>query len=115
MNIAEEQLKENQEVEEMTLKRQREILNIAELTMQDKDSYEKQWRKLLMVHLFLRKLLKRKIEAEMDKFRLVEKAYQEIKTTTGVSDATEIMNRFLSKEKTYGNLLSSIAQAEKRI
>lgn len=51
----------------------------------------------------------------MNKYRGVEKAFQEIKASTGISEANEIVHKFLNREQTYSQLLISIADYEKRI
>ncbi|CAD8057422.1 unnamed protein product [Paramecium primaurelia] len=92
--------------------KQREI---AEHASNDKDASEKKWRKLLLVHKVVHSLLKNKMEKEMEKFQVVETAFQEIKTATGISEAQEIVQKFLTKEATYGQLLGTIAENEKKI
>ena len=57
-------------------------MDIAEHALYDKDASEKKWRKLLLVHKLLHSLLKNKMEKEMKKFEVVEKAFQKIKTAT---------------------------------
>lgn len=42
-------------------------------------------------------------------------AFKNIKIATGVSDAQELIFKFLNKEQVYGELLSKIADNEKRI
>jgi hypothetical protein len=64
--------------------REGDLHEIAERAIQDKDLTEKEWRKIFMTHTFLNKLLRNKIEKEMDKFRIVEFAFKEIKTATVV-------------------------------
>jgi hypothetical protein len=50
-------------------------MEIAEHALYDKDANEKKWRKLLLVHKLLHSLLKNKMEKEMKKFHVVEKAF----------------------------------------
>ena len=50
--------------------------------MLDKNLSEKQWEKIFLSHTFLNKMLRNKIEREMEKFRIVEFAFKEIKTAT---------------------------------
>jgi hypothetical protein len=50
---------------------------------------------------------------EMEKFSMVEMAFKNIKIATGVSDAQELIFKFLNKEQVYGELLSKIADNEK--
>lgn len=51
----------------------------------------------------------------MQKFNVVEKAFQSIKAATGITEASEVVSKYLSKEQTYGSLLSTIADSEKKI
>ena len=62
--------------------REMELVEIAERAIQDKDHSEKQWRKIFLTHTFVNKMLRNKIEKEMEKFRTVEFAFKEIKTAT---------------------------------
>ena len=48
-----------------------EIQEIAERAMLDKNLNEKQWQKIFLSHTFLNKMLRNKIEREMEKFRIV--------------------------------------------
>jgi len=79
--------------------------------MQEKDNSEKNWKKLLSVHKFVKVMLREKMERELRKFEVVERAYQSIKTRTGVWQAEEIVEKFINRDETYGNLLYSIAEA----
>jgi hypothetical protein len=45
----------------------------------------------------------------MEKFSTVEMAFKNIKIATGVSDAQELIYKFLHKEQVYAELLSKIA------
>jgi hypothetical protein len=44
--------------------------------MLDKNLSEKQWQKLFLTNVFLNKMLRNKIEQEMEKFRVVEFAFK---------------------------------------
>ena len=46
---------------------------------------------------------------EMMKFNTVEVAFKNIKTSTGVNNAETLVQKFLNKEDTYGDLLGKIA------
>jgi cell division protein FtsL len=83
--------------------------------MQDKDENEKNWIHILHVNKFVDNLLRNKMYKEMEKFSTVEMAFKNIKIATGVSDAQELVFKFLNKESVYGELLSKIADNEKRI
>lgn len=60
-------------------------------------------------------MLRNKIEKEMEKFKVVEFAFKEIKTATGVNDAKNLVRKYLNKEAVYGELLGKIADNEKTI
>lgn len=83
--------------------------------MQDKDENEKNWLKILHVHKLVDKLLRGKMDNEMEKFSTVEMAFKNIKIATGVYDAQQLIFKFLNKEQVYGELLSKIADNEKRM
>ena len=51
----------------------------------------------------------------MSKFFVVESAFKTIKIATGVNDTETLVQKFLSKETAYGDLLGKIAENEKRI
>lgn len=60
-------------------------------------------------------MLRDKMDREMNKFRVVETAFKNIKIATGTTDTQELVNKFLNKESVYGELLSKIADSEKKI
>lgn len=95
--------------------REMDLYEIAERAIQDKDLNEKNWRKIFLTHIFVNKMLRNKIEKEMEKFRTVEFAFKEIKTATGVNDAKNLVQKYLNKETVYGELLGKIADNEKTI
>lgn len=70
--------------------------------MQDKDPQEKNWYNVHLANRFLDKLLRDKMNREMNKFNTVETAFKNIKTSTGVSNTQELVKKFLSKETAYG-------------
>jgi hypothetical protein len=82
--------------------REVDLYEIAERAIQDKDLNEKNWRKIFLTHIFVNKMLRNKIEKEMEKFKIVEFAFKEIKTSTGVNDAKNLVHKYLNKEAVYG-------------
>jgi hypothetical protein len=52
---------------------------------------------------------------EMIKFNIVEVAFKNIKTATGVNNVENLVKKFLNKESTYGDLLGKIADNERVI
>lgn len=85
-------------------------MDIAERAMQDKDDNEKNWEKLYLTNKFLSRMLRDKMDKEMSKFFVVESAFKSIKIATGVNDAETLVNKFLNKERSYGELLGRIAE-----
>lgn len=68
--------------------REVDLYEIAERAIQDKDLSEKNWRKIFLTHIFVNKMLRNKIEKEMEKFKVVEMAFKEIKTCTVLLPST---------------------------
>ena len=59
--------------------------------------------------------LKKKMETEMGKYRQLEEAFQKIRTSTGNSDVQELVNKFLTREQTYAQLLGAVGENEKTV
>lgn len=104
---------------EMEIKRQNRLdkqREVAENAItQNKDLNEQKWRRLLLVHKFLSFFLKKKMDRELKRFSTVEDAYKRIKASTGISEPEEIVNKYFNREKSYSELLLSIAKAEKKL
>ena len=83
---------------------------IASQAMTDLSKEEKQWKEVYATHKFMDKMLKYKIQREMNKFNMVETSFKTIKIATGVTDAKTMVAKFLSKQQIYGDLLSKIAE-----
>jgi len=82
--------------------REAELAEIASRAIQDKMQTEKHWRMVYLTHVFVNRMLRDKIDSEMNKFKTVELAFKTIKTATGVSDANQLVNKYLNKESVYG-------------
>ena len=67
------------------------------------------------MHKFLAFFLKKKMDRELKRFSTVEDAYRRIKASTGISDPEEIVKKYFTREKSYSELLLSIAKAEKKL
>ena len=83
---------------------------IASQAMTDFSKEEKEWKAVYLTHKFMHKMLKHKIQREMNKFNIVETSFKTIKIATGVTDAKTMVDKFLSKQSIYGDLLSKIAE-----
>ncbi|CAD8151373.1 unnamed protein product [Paramecium octaurelia] len=116
INRFKNELKQKQEVEQKRddrIKRQQEIAEVAANDI--RDGALKKWRKLLLVHKFLNSFLKSKMQMGINQYQNLEIAYQKIKASTGISDANEIVQKFIGREQTYAHLLISISDYEKKI
>lgn len=51
----------------------------------------------------------------MMKFNVVEMAFKNIKTATGVNNGDEMVKKYLNKENTYGELLEKISDNQREI
>lgn len=69
----------------------------------------------MLVHKFLYCFLKHKMQRGIAQYENLETAFQKIKASTGISDANEIVHKFLGREQTYAHLLISISDFEKKI
>jgi len=55
------------------------------------------------------------MEKEMKRTLEIENAFQKIRAQTGLSDVQDIVNRFLTREQTYSQLLNQVADNEDKI
>lgn len=72
-------------------------------------------REKYIVHKFWHSLLKKRLLEERDRSTKLEQAYGKIKLGTGMSDMGEIVERFLTKEKTYAQMLQEVESNEKKL
>lgn len=64
-------IEEKRKVNEINEYREKQIMEIAERAMQDKDEGEKKWEKLYLTNKFLARMLRDKMDKEMNKFFVV--------------------------------------------
>lgn len=64
----------------------------------------------MLAHKLLSAILRSKIERELNKHHDVEKAFHNIKLNTGVSQSDQFVEKYLTREQTYGELLNSISE-----
>ena len=76
--------------------REAELAEIASRAIQDKMQTEKHWRKVYLTHVFVNRMLRDKIEAEMSKFKTVEFAFKTIKTATVTVDLFRVFQTQIS-------------------
>jgi hypothetical protein len=70
--------------------------------LNDKSPQEKEWNKLLLTNKLLSAILRSKIDRELIKHSDVEKAFHNIKLNTGVSQCDLFVEKYLTREQTYG-------------
>lgn len=95
------------------VRRQQEIADAA--ANENKDSDEKTMRDNFMVQKLWAVFLKRKMENEMRKSAEVEDAFQTIRAATGMTDIHSIVQKFLTREQTYSQLLINVVESERKI
>lgn len=59
--------------------------------------------------------MKKKMEKEMERSFFIEGAFQKIRASTGHSDVQEVVHKFLTRERTYGHLLTAVSKNESKI
>ena len=59
--------------------------------------------------------LKAKMEKEMHRTYTIEDAFQKIRAKTGFSDVQDIVQKFLTREATYSQLLMAVSENEEKI
>ena len=95
------------------MKRQQEIAEAA--ANEKKDSNELKMQENFMAQKFWSSFLKTKMDKEMKRTSQFEKAFQEIRAATGYSDVQDIVQKFLTREQTYAQLLYSVGEQEEKI
>ncbi|CAG9334643.1 unnamed protein product [Blepharisma stoltei] len=105
--------KEAAERQENRIKRQLEIAEIA--ANEDRHSQEIKIKEQLILHKFWLQYLKWKQENKKQTAIDVEEAFQKIRSATGLTNLNDIVEKFLTREETYNQLLSSVSDAEKTL
>ena len=73
--------------------------------MYDKTGGEKDMVRMFHAQLFLKKLLRGKMENLMAKCKGIEMAYHSIRQSTSIDGVDDFIERYLAREQTYGGLL----------
>jgi hypothetical protein len=104
---------ENAAKRELRVKRQLEITEKA--AKEDRDVVERRTRDSVSLHKMWGRFLVNKLQSEMQKSTDVTDAFQKIRVTTGLNEIGEVVERFLTREQTYMQLVNSASQAEQRL
>ncbi|OMJ94646.1 hypothetical protein SteCoe_2138 [Stentor coeruleus] len=112
----EKNVKERQDLALRREERQKRQADISEAAANDdKDSQEAKIRESLLANRLWFLFLRKKLEKEVVKGVSIEQAFQKIKAATGVSDINEIVEKFLTREESYGSLVTAVNEAEKKL
>ena len=104
-----------QEALEKRLSRAKRQADIAETAANEsKDQNEIEKRANLLIQKAWASFFKKRMEKEMTKYKAIEDSFQKIRTTTGNSDVKEFVQKYMTKEQTYGHLLQAVGQGEKK-
>ena len=95
------------------IQRQREIAEAA--ANENKDADEKHMRTNYVLNKLWNAFIRKKMEKEMKDSAHIDDAFKAIKTATGVTDVQELVDKFLTREQTYSELLVAVADSESRI
>ena len=93
--------------------RQQEIKDQA--ANDNKDSNELKMNENLLVQKFWSTFLKNKMAKEMARTQEIENAFTKIRAVTGFCDVQDIVNKFLTREQVYSQLLVEVAKNEEKI
>ena len=81
---------------------------------ENKDTNEIKLRENFTVQKMWSMFYKKKMNNEMKKSSRVEDAFQNIRTATGSTDVQDIVQKFLTRESTYAQLLTAVTDNEKK-
>eukprot|EP00344_Euplotes_crassus_P004342 CAMPEP_0197000856 /NCGR_PEP_ID=MMETSP1380-20130617/5697_1 /TAXON_ID=5936 /ORGANISM="Euplotes crassus, Strain CT5" /LENGTH=532 /DNA_ID=CAMNT_0042418309 /DNA_START=9 /DNA_END=1607 /DNA_ORIENTATION=- len=95
------------------IKRQNELAEAA--ANENKDADEKQMRREFMFNKLWNSFIRKKMQKEMKESTHIDEAFKAIKTATGVTDVQKLVEKFLTREQTYSELLVAVADSESRI
>ena len=88
------------------IERQKKNAEIAEAAANEsKDQSEAEMRDKLYIQKMWSSFMRKKMDNEMSKSAQIDEAFKQIKTATGVTNVQELVQRFLTREQTYSQLL----------
>ena len=93
--------------------RQKQIADQA--ANENKDSNELRMNENFLAQKLWSAFLKTKMEKEMNRTFPIENAFQKIRARTGFSDVQDIVQKFLTREQTYSQLLMAVSENEEKI
>ena len=109
-------IKDRQEIEKRREDRQKRQLDISDAAANDdKDSHEAKIREVFLLNRFWIKFIQRKLKNEVSKGNPIEQAFKKIKTTTGISEISEVVEKYLNQHESLQKLNEAVAQAESKL
>lgn len=104
---------------EISKKREERILRQQEIAEaaanEDRNSKALRTREGLLMLKFLHGLLKKRLEIDMKKNIKIDSAFQKIKRVTALNDIEDILERYLTKEQAYAELMERLNDTRQRI
>ena len=98
------------------IERQRKNQEIAETAAsENKDSSELKDRQKLMINKLWNTFMRKKMEKEMRSSQAIDEAFKQIKTATSITDVDALVKRFLQRETTYSQLLTTVNESDVKI
>ena len=112
----ENSVRQRQELAYKREERQRRQAEVSEAAANDdKDSQESKLRENILLHRMWFNFKCSRFQNEVKKNQPLEQAYKMIKSYTGLYDVNDIVERYLTRENNYTNLLSAVSEAEKKL
>ncbi|CAG9317379.1 unnamed protein product [Blepharisma stoltei] len=116
LEIIEKDVKQKQETSRKRDERFHRQLEIAEAAAnEDRNMRALQMREGLLCHRVWFIYLQKKLKCEMDRSSSIEEAFQQVRSVTGLNDAQEMVERYLTREQTYGDLMETINESKQKI
>ena len=96
--------------------RQRKNAEVAEnAANEDRDQNEVKLKEDVALNRFWYRVMKKKLQRDMEKSVKIENSFNKIRSATGLYDVQEIEQRFLTKEQTYADIVANIGNEEKKL
>ena len=109
-------IRNKEESVQRRIERERRQQEIAEAAAnENKDSSEIKMRENLYIQKLWNSFMRKKMEREMKNSGIIDDAFKQIKTNTGVADVQEMVRKFLTREQTYSQLLITVSESERKI
>lgn len=82
---------------------------------EDRDTHELKLKEDVLMNRLWYRVMKKRLQRDMDKSVKIETSFNKIRAATGLSDVQEIEQRFLTKEQNYSDIVIAISSEERRL